>query len=578
MIMRRLTKPVHVKASLLVGLVACVTLLVSASGCGSDQQAESFDPPSLPDKPPMELMTMAEDEMRQELIDELGLGQVLTASVLAEMDAARDQAALEAFPQLVAMPGGGADASVSNSGAAPQTSSTASPQASVNLTSALFKGGNTRRWSGNRHMQLNPQGAPNNEYNGAMIGVGFLSGMWARSKNSVDLPSGDKSSRTTTDGGVSSTVNGSYGVEGNQMVADVTVTTQKTINGTTYTEAVHVVTRGDACPDADGKLKLELKLDRTLTGGGASASRMWNGTITGHVGDDALLKKVDFEVTTSTGDSAPGAPSAAPRITWSANAEQVGRDGNIRLSTNSVSGSGMENLTRTERMTAVFRAMLLAEPIADLILPRAQDHWRNGGCVVIEVPEGTRKNVKPNEVRPFTAHVKQKWEGVEVPARVTAQFSGKEKVEPMEIDPAPDKFTVTAGNDGYAVVNLETVSRRGRDTEVVQYSVAAAFRVVGGLEGFQVNQVVCDITHTFHLQDSNIDMTFNPDLNDPYRGTYTYTGTVGGAPAEGSGTYEIQVTEAGGTMVGSGTGSIDSPLGTFSAGGTEKYTLTPADC
>lgn len=545
-----------------VALATLVTL-IALSACQADAPA----PPTIPELPegtPEELLVMSEDRMRRELVEELGLEQVLTEEVFAEMDAARDRAALEAFPELATAFEGGA------------------VETSIELASAVVAGGSAPPGGADQSMRLVLQRVPTGEYGGAMIGTGFLAAMWARSQGSADIPTGDESSRTVTEGGVTSTVSGSYGVEGTKLVADVTVTTQKTVDGQPYTEVVHVTVRGDACPDADGKLSLELKLEHSLTGGGATATRMWDGTITAHVGDDAWLKTVDFDVTTSGDDSTSGAAAPAPRFGWSATTEQVSSGllaGSINLRRGAITWTGAEGLNRTQAATAALRAFFLADSVAERVLPKAQDHWRNGGCVIIEVPEGTKQNVGPNETRPFTVHVKQKWEGVDVPVKVTVtEFRGKEGVEPREIDPAPDRFTITAGADGYASVVLETVSRRGRDTEGIEYTVRAAYRIVGGLDYFQVDQVVCDITRTFRLQGSGITMRFHPNLDDRMKGTYEYSGSFAGVKAKGSGTYVVKADETGGTMVGKGKGSITSPLGTFTGFGTERYTLTPATC
>ncbi len=552
-----------IRARRTMALAACTGLIVLAAACDAGSPASAPSMPPLPDGTPEELLVMSDDGVRQELIEELGLEQVLTEEVLAEMDAVRDRAALEAFPEL---------ATAFEGGAAVETS--------IELASAVVAGGSAPPGGVDRSMRLVLQSVPTGEYGGAMIATGFLAAMWARSEGSAELPSGDEGTRTVTEGSVSSTVSGSYGVEGTKLVADVTVTTQKTVNGQTSTEVVHVTVRGDACPDADGKLSLKLKLEHSLTGGGATATRMWDGTITAHVGDDAWLKTVDFDVTTSGDDSTSGETAPAPRFGWSATTEQVSSGaGGIILRNGAITGTGAEGLNRTQATTAGLRALLLAHSVAERLLPGAQDHWRNGGCVIIEVPEGTKQTVSPNETRPFTVHVKQKWEGVDVPVKVTVtEFRGKESVEPREIDPAPDRFTITAGADGYAVAILETVSRRGRDTEGVEYTVAAAYRIVGGLDYFQVDQVVCDITRTFRLQGSGITMKFHPNLDDRMKGTYEYSGSFAGVKAKGSGTYVVKADETGGTMVGKGKGSITSPLGTFTGFGTERYTLTPATC
>ena len=96
---------------------------------------------------------------------------------------------------------------------------------------------------------------------------------------------------------------------------------------------------------------------------------------------------------------------------------------------------------------------------------------------------------------------------------------------------------------------------------------AAAFQIVGGLDDWQTNTKVCDIMQPFKLTAGGFVM----DLSGGLVGTYKYTGPYAGS---GTGTYTISLPgglDKPGTMIGTGDGSA----GGASAGGTEKYTLTP---
>jgi hypothetical protein len=102
----------------------------------------------------------------------------------------------------------------------------------------------------------------------------------------------------------------------------------------------------------------------------------------------------------------------------------------------------------------------------------------------------------------------------------------------------------------------------------------AAYVIAGGLDDFQVNQMVCDIMEPFELSGGGITMTFTGGL----AGSYSYSG--GPFNATGSGTYTISLPNGPsepGSMVGNGTGSVDTPLGSFEASGTETYSLAPVE-
>ena len=94
-----------------------------------------------------------------------------------------------------------------------------------------------------------------------------------------------------------------------------------------------------------------------------------------------------------------------------------------------------------------------------------------------------------------------------------------------------------------------------------------AYRVVGGLEDFQVDETVCDVTKPFTLSSDIGTLEASGGLS----GTYTFSGDFVSAY---SGTYRITFPDGPrrpGKMVGKGSGSVAGQAGS----GTEHYTLTP---
>jgi hypothetical protein len=97
----------------------------------------------------------------------------------------------------------------------------------------------------------------------------------------------------------------------------------------------------------------------------------------------------------------------------------------------------------------------------------AEEKWINGYCLEITVPElgSGITTVQPGSSTPFTAHVRHKFEGAELPLPVVATLSaGQVSVIPSGSRvPAPAGFTYTAADqDGQpATVSLETRSKRG---------------------------------------------------------------------------------------------------------------------
>ncbi len=120
------------------------------------------------------------------------------------------------------------------------------------------------------------------------------------------------------------------------------------------------------------------------------------------------------------------------------------------------------------------------------------------------------------------------------------------------------------------------VDRGGRGAVLLVSAITvvdepAAYQIVGGLDDFQVNQAVCDITMPFTLSGGG----FTAQFSGGNTGTYTYTGPFN---ARGDGRYSITPPSGPGqigSMTGTGSGSVDTPLGRFENSGTETYTLTP---
>jgi hypothetical protein len=94
-----------------------------------------------------------------------------------------------------------------------------------------------------------------------------------------------------------------------------------------------------------------------------------------------------------------------------------------------------------------------------------------------------------------------------------------------------------------------------------------AYRVVGGLDDFQVAQKVCNVMEPFTLDSDIGSMSLSGGLS----GTYEFEGDF---DAHYRGTYTIRFPHGPrkpGTMTGHGSGSVAGTAGS----GTEKFTLTP---
>ena len=102
-------------------------------------------------------------------------------------------------------------------------------------------------------------------------------------------------------------------------------------------------------------------------------------------------------------------------------------------------------------------------------------------------------------------------------------------------------------------------------------SKPAAYQVVGGLEDWQVDQVVCDVTQPFTLTSPGIGTA---EFSGGLSGTYVATGIF---DFRYEGTYQITLSDglgSPGSMIASSSGTIAGQAGS----GSENYVLTPTTC
>lgn len=105
------------------------------------------------------------------------------------------------------------------------------------------------------------------------------------------------------------------------------------------------------------------------------------------------------------------------------------------------------------------------------------------------------------------------------------------------------------------------------------------FVLSGRMDEATIKGFVCgDLSKPFTAKSPEVAATWTFTPTSKTSGSFAYSATnVGGVPGKGSGTYKIVPGAAGTRRIQlSGSGSIMSPVGTFSAPITESLTLTPA--
>ncbi|HEY7626773.1 MAG TPA: hypothetical protein VH761_06890 [Ilumatobacteraceae bacterium] len=319
------------------------------------------------------------------------------------------------------------------------------------------------------------------------------------------------------------------------------------------------------CPDVNGQFQATSKIDISATKGNVGQTGTMDVKIDGQVDDNATLasKNVDW------------------RMQWADFASGKGQfvDVSGRYSGDSFDGVKVNrsggNVTSGLVTSAVSLGALFGLMVAGKLAEAAQKGWESGRCVKLEPTASPGpKGLEPSSTSTITAAPRSKVDGGPVGGTVTATLSaGGASVDPSAAPvPADATMTYTAPDqpNQSGTVSLEARSKRGvAKADIVFETGGAAYLIVGGLEDWQVNQVVCDIMQPFQLS-SDIGVM---QLSGGLSGTYEFNGMFA---SHYTGTYEITLPPGPGlpgSMIGTGGGSIAGQAGS----GSENYVLTPAE-
>jgi hypothetical protein len=321
------------------------------------------------------------------------------------------------------------------------------------------------------------------------------------------------------------------------------------------------------CPAPDGTFKIEAVIDVKANKGGAGQNARMELKIDGVVGDDAAL----------------ASKTVSNRIEW---ADFGGGTGQY-IDMTMTGETGTENATvnrQSRQLTESFAnasallGAMMGALVAWQLVAAAEDAWTSGRCVNLKVtPSAGPSDLTPSQVVNVLAEPRSKIDGQPTGGTVTATLTaGEASVEPNG-SPVPadanSTYTAAGERDKTGTVSYEARSRRGIGRTDVTFSTSkpAAYLVVGGLDDWQVNMVVCDVMQPFTLEAPGIgSAAFSGGLS----GTYRASGVFG---INYQGTYLIELENGLGTpgnMIASSDGTTSGEAGS----GSENYSLTPATC
>ena len=340
----------------------------------------------------------------------------------------------------------------------------------------------------------------------------------------------------------------------------------------------------DACPDAEGKLTVTLKVDSQMAVEGKPG-------MGGHVQSEFTLERfLDDDAHLIKDNGA----SAAMTLSASGTAPGKQQSFEMKMGYGREKNSGYEDYSKERgfdifHMDEVRHAAQLAEQsfvfqqlVAEMMLRGSGQGspWESGRCVELKATSnpGKRKGIRPSTAFDLEAIPRAKSDGAPTGGTVTATLSGGASLQPAGGKVPADAKYAYAGPDKKneeATITFEARSKRGvgRATLAFDTKRPQAYTAEGGLDDFHGTGKICNLAETFTISGGGNTVTFTPRSEEG--GSYAYQGNMGGIGVYGNGTYSVSADENGGTMTGSGNGCVKTPMGTRCNNGTERYTLTP---
>jgi hypothetical protein len=320
------------------------------------------------------------------------------------------------------------------------------------------------------------------------------------------------------------------------------------------------------CPDPDGIASGEIHLDASFinkkTGAGATAQT--DAVLTVVFDDNATIAGGTNDARLRMGDIKAGSGSF---VDVSTGGELGGMTTKVNRTAGNVSTGTIDKFKEDSAGIAAMNYTIVFSVINKIV--------QSGRCINLKATTepAKRSGLKPGATATIVAQPVSAVDGKPAGGTVTATLSGGASVTP---EGTPVKADATFGyaapgeTNKTGAVALEAKSKRGVGRASVSFDTNApsAYTVVGGLEDWQVNQLVCDINAPFTLTTGIGSMRLSGGLT----GTYEFGGVFA---SHYTGTYTMSFPDGldqPGMMVGGGGGQIAGQGGS----GTEKYTLTPA--
>ena len=353
------------------------------------------------------------------------------------------------------------------------------------------------------------------------------------------------------------------------------------------TGKVKVQIHMDACPDAQGKLDITIKVESQMG-------------VDGKPGMGGFVR-AEFRMQRYLDDDAHliGDDGSAAEMTMTAGGSQGGRNQSFEARMGyGRGGAGAHQEFGNEQGFSIFhmdevqhaadlanQSFRYLQLVAEMMLRgigKGGGPWESGRCVDVQASSspGKRKGARPDTAYDIEVRPRARADGAPTGGSVRATLSGGRQLTPSSGKVPADaqyQYANPDRKDESASIAFEARSKRGVGRASLDFDTRRrqAYAAAGGLDDFHGTGTICDLGEPFTISGSGNTVSFTPTGDNG--GTYTYAGSMGGVGVHGSGTWSASADDSGGTLTGTGNGCVDTPMGTYCNGGTEVYALTPIE-
>lgn len=386
----------------------------------------------------------------------------------------------------------------------------------------------------------------------SLFGAAMISALSADA--AAGLPNG-KDTGSVTENGVTKSATPNSG----------TIETQasSTIKGV----AVEISTKTTVqpCPDVSGRTHAEGTMTASSVKNGVGHRFSYSAAVDIQVGDDAEVLKSTPTFNAEQGDAGPGGEQYV--------AVSLGDDGTYSVDRT------RGDLPATYASQAVNGASIMGRLLAYRLVAAAETAWKSGACVKLRTKASSGpRGLRPSELVTVTAAPRSILDGGPVGGTVVASLAGGgASIAPDGTKVSADaEFSYTAPGQPQKTgdVSFEARSRRGIAKATMHFDTYPfSFVAEGGGGEFQGSGRICDLRIPFEISGTGLTLAMTPA--NEFGGTYTLSGSAGGVPWDGSGTYKVELNESqnSGTLTTKGINTIHSPLGDYSDQAEASFTL-----